>query len=259
MWIHSKRFFFKTAFVLFLWVFLTDAKLPKPRLSGKSIARRDLDTRYSNTKKKIVLIHNFYRTRVNPPAQDMLQMSWHKGAQETAQKWAGACQMLVHDKPNRRWVDDYGTCGQNIFISNVEVDWTFVAKAWYLENENFTYGGAANNLAAVGHYTQMVWYNSHKIGCGFKYCGPDVVDRPFFNYVCNYCPIGNNPYRLGRPYATGKPCEKCRDHCKYKKLCTNSCPFADQWIFEAQSDFVCQRTYQERYIKSTTVYDLPKF
>ncbi|GFT47042.1 cysteine-rich secretory protein 2 [Trichonephila clavipes] len=110
----------------------------RPKLYGKAIAHRDLDTRYANTKKKIVLIHNFYRARVNPPAKNMLEMTWHKGAQEAAQKWAGACQFLLHDKPINRWVEDYGSCGQNIFISNVEVDWMFVAKAWYSEHQNFT-------------------------------------------------------------------------------------------------------------------------
>ncbi|GBM15195.1 Cysteine-rich secretory protein 2 [Araneus ventricosus] len=237
MWILSASLIIsdhlKTALVILLstWILAAvNAALPRPKLYGKAIAHRDLDTRYANTKKKIVLIHNFYRARVNPPAKNMLEMSWHKGAQEAAQKWAGACQFLVHDKPISRWVEDYGSCGQNIFVSNVEVDWMFVAKAWFMENQNFTYGSTKNNATFVGHYTQMVWYNSHRVGCGFKYCSKDVVSKPYFNYVCNYCPIGNHPKRLGRPYSAGKPCEKCPGHCKYKKLCTNNCPYSDLWV-----------------------------
>ncbi|KAH9361923.1 hypothetical protein HPB48_003668 [Haemaphysalis longicornis] len=38
-------------------------------------------------------------------------------------------------------------------------------------------------------FLQMVWYSSHKVGCGFHYCGQDVVNKPFYNYVCNYCPM----------------------------------------------------------------------
>lgn len=50
-----------------------------PKYSGRAIAQRELDTRYSNTKKKIVLIHNFYRAKVEPPAGNMLEMviSYH--------------------------------------------------------------------------------------------------------------------------------------------------------------------------------------
>lgn len=36
----------------------------------------------------------------------------------------------------------------------------------------------------------MVWAASHKVGCGLSKCargGPR--NKPFFNYVCNYCPM----------------------------------------------------------------------
>ncbi|GFY71497.1 cysteine-rich secretory protein 2, partial [Trichonephila inaurata madagascariensis] len=60
--------------VIVTWMFTVNGALPRPKLYGKAIAHRDLDTRYANTKKKIVLIHNFYRARVNPPAKNMLEM-----------------------------------------------------------------------------------------------------------------------------------------------------------------------------------------
>lgn len=36
----------------------------------------------------------------------------------------------------------------------------------------------------------MIWASSHKLGCGLAKCargGPR--NKPFFNYVCNYCPM----------------------------------------------------------------------
>lgn len=39
-------------------------------------------------------------------------------------------------------------------------------------------------------FSQMVWASSHKVGCGLSKCargGPR--NKPFFNYVCNYCPM----------------------------------------------------------------------
>ncbi|KAJ8884203.1 hypothetical protein PR048_016060 [Dryococelus australis] len=106
----------------------------------------------------------------------------------------------------------------------------FAIKMWYLEKFNFTYGSPYNELEVVGHYTQMVWSATHRVGCGFTKCQRGGIrGKPFFNYVCNYCPIGNYRDRLGRPYKKGKPCSKCSGHCRQQKLCTNSCPTADMW------------------------------
>lgn len=66
----------------------------------------------------------------------------------------------------------------------------FAFRTWFMERNNFTYGSHRNNLDVVGHYTQMIWASTHKVGCGLAKCargGPR--DKPFFNYVCNYCPM----------------------------------------------------------------------
>uniref|UniRef100_A0A482Z7Q2 U41-Theraphotoxin-Ct1e_1 n=1 Tax=Coremiocnemis tropix TaxID=1904443 RepID=A0A482Z7Q2_CORTR len=96
-------------------------RLPRPKIYGNAIPYKDLDTSNEGTKKKIVLMHNFFRSRVQPPANDMLAMSWHDGAAEDAQRWAQSCQLLLHDNTTGRWTQDFGTCGQNIFVANVQV------------------------------------------------------------------------------------------------------------------------------------------
>lgn len=63
----------------------------------------------------------------------------------------------------------------------------FAIKMWYLEKHNFTYGSTNNDLHVVGHYTQMVWASSHKVGCGFTKCGSR--GRTYYSYICNYCPM----------------------------------------------------------------------
>lgn len=66
----------------------------------------------------------------------------------------------------------------------------FALRTWFLERNNFTYGSHRNDINIIGHYTQMIWASSHKVGCGLAKCargGPR--NKPFFNYVCNYCPM----------------------------------------------------------------------
>ena len=65
----------------------------------------------------------------------------------------------------------------------------FAIKSWFLERDNFTYGGTNNNLHVVGHYTQMVWATTHEVGCGLSYCRLQDTEKTFYNYVCNYCPM----------------------------------------------------------------------
>lgn len=66
----------------------------------------------------------------------------------------------------------------------------FAVETWNLEKNNFTYGADSNNLTLVGHYTQLVWAASHRVGCGFHKC-PEGGSRnkPYYAYVCNYCPM----------------------------------------------------------------------
>ncbi|XP_067122193.1 cysteine-rich venom protein LEI1-like [Centruroides vittatus] len=237
--------------LIFLCCHLVSSALPRPKLYGNAIPDRDVDPNYSSTRKKIVLYHNFFRARVNPPASNMLQVSWHDGATEDAERWAQACQVLLHDNITGRWVDDYGSCGQNIFIANVRVSWFFAIKVWFLEHLNFTYNGSNNIPSVVGHYTQMVWYNSHRIGCSYYYCGPNVTAKPYHSYICNYCPIGNYPDRFSRPYDTGEPCSKCPGQCKYNKLCTNGCDYGDFWancgeLNSTWHNWLCDDENQER-------------
>lgn len=65
----------------------------------------------------------------------------------------------------------------------------YVTHEWYSEYQNHTFGSPRNDISVVGHYTQMVWASTHKVGCAITKCpsgGPR--GKPFYNYVCNYCP-----------------------------------------------------------------------
>ncbi|KAF0310512.1 Cysteine-rich secretory protein 3 [Amphibalanus amphitrite] len=200
-----------------------------PRFYGNDVGEHLLDVGFPKVRRKITHYHNRFRSRVKPRAANMLRMHWHAGAARDAQRWANKCQMLIHSNETQRSQRNLGVCGENIFVSTHKVPWYFAMKSWFLEKDVFRYGAANNSLFEVGHYTQMVWYASHKVGCGWAHC-KHAQPVPYYNYVCHYCPIGNYGHRLGRPYDAGRPCGRCRRSCNNKKrLCTNACPWSDRW------------------------------
>ena len=44
---------------------------------------------------------------------------------------------------------------------------------------------------ATGHFTQLVWQNTTKLGCGAKACEEGGGDAPGWYLVCEYDPPGN--------------------------------------------------------------------
>ncbi|KAK9870430.1 hypothetical protein WA026_008000 [Henosepilachna vigintioctopunctata] len=201
-----------------------------PKIMGDRIPLKILLPERQRTRQKIVTIHNLFRTKVKPEAANMLKMAWNNQVAEAAQKWTRHCQFLTHDDNAGRFIPNYGPCGQNIFVATQKVPWLFAIRTWFLEKDNFIYGGK-NNLKDIGHYTQMVWASTHQVGCGISKCLSKVNGTfvKYYSYICNYCPIGNIPDKLSIPYEKGKPCKACREQCYAKKLCTNACPAADYW------------------------------
>ncbi|KAL6540815.1 Cuticle-degrading protease [Orobanche minor] len=89
-----------------------------------------------------------------------------------------------------------GPYGENIFWGSGD-EWTpdQAAAAWVDEGQWYDYG--SNSCAEeqqCGHYTQIVWRNTSKIGCARVVCDDD---KGVF-MTCNYDPPGN--YYGERPY-----------------------------------------------------------
>ncbi|KAM0835489.1 hypothetical protein ACQ4PT_062891 [Festuca glaucescens] len=79
--------------------------------------------------------------------------------------------------------------GENIFWGSGE-DWTAaqVVEKWADERPDYSY--ASNSCTAgrmCGHYTQIVWRNSTRIGCARVLCDRDAG----VFITCNYSPPGN--------------------------------------------------------------------
>ncbi|KAL4346096.1 hypothetical protein AHAS_Ahas11G0344200 [Arachis hypogaea] len=85
--------------------------------------------------------------------------------------------------------------GENIFWGSGS-DWTptDAVKAWADEEKYYTYAtNSCEEGQMCGHYTQIVWKTTRKIGCARVVCDSGDVFM-----TCNYDPVGN--YVGERPY-----------------------------------------------------------
>nr|XP_014589684.2 cysteine-rich secretory protein 3 isoform X1 [Equus caballus] len=204
-------------------LFLAAVLLPFFPASGQDPGFAALSITKSEVQKEIVNKHNDLRRTVSPLASNMLKMQWDSKTATNAQNWANKC-LLQHSKAEDRAV---GTmkCGENLFMSSIPNSWSDAIQNWHDEVHDFKYGvGPKTPNAVVGHYTQVVWYSSYRVGCGIAYCPKQGTLK--YYYVCQYCPAGNYVNKINTPYEQGTPCARCPGNCD-NGLCTNSCKYED--------------------------------
>lgn len=159
----------------------------------------------SNFVDEMICAHNARRgTSPTPtPVPPLEDMTWDSALAEIAAGYARQCQW--QHNPDRS--DNYpGYVGENLalFSSGWPQD-TIVESTLngWVEREAPDYDYASNSCSGVcGHYTQVVWRNSTKVGCAVHQCDSiNVGGTPWNNayfVVCNYAPGGN--YVGQRPY-----------------------------------------------------------
>ena len=115
--------------------------------------------------------HNELRARHCTPA-----LTWDEQIAATAQAWANQCAM--QHSQNR-------SLGENLAqATSGSRSVGRLIQDWYDEIRDFDFdnGGFAGN---TGHFTQVVWRSTSRIGCGIASCnGNDIL-------VCNYASQGN--------------------------------------------------------------------
>ncbi|XP_057878896.1 glioma pathogenesis-related protein 1 [Melospiza melodia melodia] len=180
------------------------------------------DSRDPEFIKLCVETHNTLRSGVNPPASNMLWMSWDPDLAKTAKAWAKKC-LFKHNiylKERGKVHPKFAFAGENIWTGSASA---FTVKgalaAWYGEVEFYDYDTNACSRVC-GHYTQVVWATSYKVGCAVQYC-PTVQYisiRNAAHFICNYGPPGNYPVK---PYKTGEACSECGGETCTMNLCQN--------------------------------------
>nr|XP_019594205.1 PREDICTED: peptidase inhibitor 16 [Rhinolophus sinicus] len=165
-------------------------------------------------KRVMVELHNLYRAHVSPPAASMLQMRWDAELAAFAKAYAQQC-VWGHNK-------ERGRRGENLFaITDEGVDVPLAVEEWHHEREHYNFSTSTCDAGQMcGHYTQVVWAKTERIGCGSHFCEKlqGVEETNIHLLVCNYEPPGN--VKGQRPYQEGTPCSQCPSgyHCE-NSLC----------------------------------------
>ena len=140
----------------------------------------------------LVAAHDDVRAAVIPtPAAPLPPMSWDDDVAAVAQEWAERC-VFEHRVPN--------SFGENLALfSDTETAPEAVVEAWAVEAADYDYAdNSCRPGAQCGHYTQIAWRDSTKLGCGVAVCEDVAGFGPGALWVCNYDPPGN--FVGERPY-----------------------------------------------------------
>ena len=157
---------------------------------------------------QMITAHNGVRQGVNDgtyfsqpvPATYMPDVTWDPLLAQVALDYASQC--AWGHNPNR--TSEYealggsGSLGENISASTDErTPEEVVLNQWASEVTFYDYG--SNTCSDVcGHYTQIVWADTTRIGCATVYCAMIQTLWEGYFTVGNYAPPGN--YNNERPY-----------------------------------------------------------
>ncbi|NXD85951.1 GRPL2 protein, partial [Halcyon senegalensis] len=169
-----------------------------------------------------VRAHNNLRATVRPAASNMRYLTWDAALARTARAWSNKCifEHNIYLSKEHQCHPNFTSIGENIWVGSRQAFSVADAiKTWY--NEGRFYTLATHNCTQVcGHYFQVVWDYSYKIGCAVALCKEVAGIRNAANFICNYSPSINVSRR---PYIEGRSCSNCgkEDTCE-NKLCNYS-------------------------------------
>ena len=131
----------------------------------------------------ITAAHNTVRCRVQRPSgQRLPPLSWSSALAAEAQRYAdtlaaNGCH-LEHSKTEH---------GENLFGGSGRNTPAEVVERWASEQRCFSYAKFPDGCSCTcGHYTQLVWADTRRVGCGMATCASGAE-----MWVCNYDPAGN--------------------------------------------------------------------
>ncbi|MBA3501655.1 MAG: CAP domain-containing protein [Myxococcota bacterium] len=145
----------------------------------------------------ITLYHNQVRAAV-VTSTPLPALEWDANLAATAAAWVAKCTdtmaptgLIDHNAGRSQGHPWY--VGENIFGAGGGATAQQAVSSWASEKANYNYDTNACN-GVCGHYTQIVWRTSVKLGCAKGTCAGFAYPN---SIVCNYGPGGNSG---GKPY-----------------------------------------------------------
>ncbi len=140
----------------------------------------------------ITLLHNQIRAMVQTTTP-LPALQWEPALAATAAAWVAQCtdtappMGLVDHNAGRSTGHPYYV-GENIYASGGSATAQGAVTSWASEKVNYNPAtGGCNGIC--GHYTQIVWRTTLKVGCALKNCAGLTYPSTI---VCDYGPGGNS-------------------------------------------------------------------
>ncbi|KAG0076434.1 hypothetical protein BGZ90_008710, partial [Linnemannia elongata] len=118
----------------------------------------------------ILQTHNNYRAR-----HGASPLTWDNTLAQFGSNWLQQHCQMQHSG---------GKYGENLAAGYK--DFKTGIDAWYNEVSKYNYGSGGFS-SATGHFTQVVWKGSKRVGCAKRFC----PGSNWTIYICNYDPPGN--------------------------------------------------------------------
>jgi pathogenesis-related protein 1 len=192
----------KFTFPLLLTVALLLGATLLPFKSYSSAATSTLPTQERDA---VLTAHNDARKNDVPgnTGGPLVNLEWDDGLATASQTYGETlgktkCGSIEHD-------DKRGDVGENIYQGSTTDSsapprsGAEAVTSWVAEKADYTY--ASNTCIpekVCGHYTQVVWRDTTKVGCGRATCTADGMIHTV--WVCRYSPTGNMNSDTTKPY-----------------------------------------------------------
>ncbi|KAL3124615.1 hypothetical protein niasHT_010456 [Heterodera trifolii] len=143
-----------------------------------------------------------------PSASNMRKMEWDDNLAKFAAEWANKCSI------SHSW---NGWAGENLAMNGGTFTnkdaFEYACGRWWGELAALGFPKdlilTGENFGGIGHWTQMAWANTDRIGCAMAQNCPNTNWKTYV--VCWYYAAGNY---FGSPvYEAGEPCSKCSPKC----------------------------------------------
>ncbi|XP_067275731.1 glioma pathogenesis-related protein 1b [Pseudorasbora parva] len=174
--------------------------------------------------RRCVQAHNTQRSRITPAAVSARSMSWDNELAKGARDRARHCKSSHHPGLAHFGHPPFGWMGENIWLGAPFSAFS-VENAIHRWNKEGVYSLKNNNNCSrmCGHYAQLMWSTSYKLGCAVNVCSKGIENYSTHPestiFVCNYGDTGQ--VHGVTPYIPGGACSgcgsvSCRDNvCRY--------------------------------------------